>query len=159
MKTILQISTMALLGLLFGLGVNAVSPDPLPIFATSEQFDLEVDPEKTVDSSDIMEIWESGEAIFIDARSEDMFAKGRIPGSFSLPYNSFKGGIPELIDFLPRDQLLVIYCDGADCHASPIVYDKLLEYGFEKGFLKIFNGGWNTWLELEGEVDSDNEEE
>ena len=159
MKTILQIAVMALLGLLFGLGVNAVSPDPLPILATSKQFDLEVDPEKTVEATDIMEIWKSGEAIFLDARSEDMYAKGRIPGAFSLPYTSFKDGMPELIDYLPRDQLLVIYCDGADCHASPIVYDKLLEYGFEKEFLRIFNGGWNDWIELEGEVDSDDDEE
>jgi rhodanese-related sulfurtransferase len=159
MKTILQIATMALLGLLTGLGVNAVSPEPLPLLATSEQFELEVDPEKAVTSSEIMELYESGEAIFIDARSEDMYAKGRIPAAFSLPYNAFKEGMAELDRYLPRDQLVVIYCDGADCHASPIVYDKLLEYGFEEEYLKIFNGGWNDWLELGGEVDSDDEEE
>lgn len=158
-KTILQIAAMACVGFLTGLAVNAVSPEPLPLLAPPEQFELEVDPEKAVTSSEIVEIWESGEAIFIDARSEDMYAKGRIPTAFSLPYDDFEEGMAELDPFLPRDQLVVIYCDGADCHSSEIVYEKFLQYGFEKEFLKIFNGGWNDWLKLGGEVDSDNEEE
>jgi len=159
MKTLAQLLCLSLLGLATGIGLNALSPDPLPLVATAEQFDIEVDEEKSVKSEEILNLWESGEAIFIDARSKENFGEGRIPGALSLPYDSFEEGIPELIDYLPRDQMLVIYCDGSDCHASPIVYEKLLELGFSEEYMKIFNGGWRDWVELGGEIEKDAKDE
>lgn len=157
MRSTLQMMVMSAAGLLLGLGINAVSPESLPIFSTPEQFSVEMDESIQVSSSEIMDLWVSGEAMFIDARSEEAYATGRIPGAFSLPYKGFEDdGVPEMVDYLPRDQLLVIYCDGADCHASQVVYDRLIELGFLPERMKIFHGGWTEWKSIGGEVESEN---
>lgn len=156
MKTILQIVLMGAVGILIGLYANSLASESLPLIADAEQFKMEVAEEIQVASSEIMDLWVSGEALFVDARGEEVYAEGRIPGAFSLPYKGFDdGAVPEMVDYLPRDQLLVIYCDGADCHASQVVYDRLLELGFKPEFMKIFHGGWNEWKETGGETESD----
>ena len=157
MKTFLQLIVMAAAGLAFGILINALSPKPLPLLASAEQFEIEVEEEIQVKSHEILELWESGEALFIDARSEDAFKQGRIPGAFSVPYDSLGEGDPEILKYLPTDQMLVIYCDGADCHASKAVYERLRELGFSEEHMKIFHGGWNEWLKLGGETEADGE--
>lgn len=157
MKTYFRMGLMSLIGILMGLLANAFAPEPLPLLAPEEQFEMDLDEGIQVASSEILDLWVSGEAMFIDARGEEAYSEGRIPGAFSLPYKGFdNGAVPETVDYLPRDQLLVIYCDGADCHASQVVYDRLLELGFSRDRMKIFHGGWNEWKETGGEVESDN---
>jgi rhodanese-related sulfurtransferase len=157
MKTLLQMIFMGAAGTAIGLLANSLSTESLPLLASADQFEMEVDAEIQVASSDIQDLWLSGEALFVDARGADAYAEGRIPGAFSLPYQGFDdGAVPEMVDYLPRDQMLVIYCDGADCHASQVVYDKLLELGFKAEFMKIFHGGWDEWKRSGVEVESDN---
>jgi rhodanese-related sulfurtransferase len=154
MKVFLQMAAMAALSLALGIGTNFLFPEPLPVMAEKSQFAVEVTA-PTTESSDILRIWESGEAFFVDARSEEAFNKGHIPGAFSVPYKQFEEGTtPETVDVLPREQKLIIYCDGADCHASQVVYDALLNLGFQKDMMEIFHGGWTDWNELGGEVES-----
>ncbi len=133
--------------------MNGLAPQPLPMLASADLFKEEVPAGSEVESSDLVALWESGEALFLDARSEEAYSQGHIPGAFSLSYKSFEQGVPEWVNDLPKDQPLVIYCDGADCHASKVVYEKLLELGFEEDKLRIFSGGWTEWVKQGGEVE------
>ena len=154
MRTLLQIAVLFIASMAVGVGVNSLAPKPLPLLANADQFKIKHDgPDTPV--SEIMKIWTEGTAIFLDARSEDEFKKGHIPGAQSAPYKTFEEGkIPEAVEMLRgTDQMLVIYCDGADCHASKVVYDKLLENGFSKEYMKVFEGGWKVWVEAKGEVE------
>ena len=138
-----------------GLAVNALSPEPLPLIASKPQFEVEVSEERRAEHSEITELYESGEAIFVDARAVDFFTEGHIPGAFSIPYKEFEeGSTPEMVDLLPREMTIVVYCDGADCEASTVVADHLLELGFQPDLVRVFHGGWDEWLANEGEVET-----
>ncbi len=157
---IVRILILSIAACVLGVGVNFLAPKPLPLIATAEQFVIEHEEGVEVISSEIMELWNSGTAIFVDSRSEEAFRDGHIPGAFSISYKVIeKGEIPETVDLLPRDQLLVIYCDGADCHSSQVVYDKFEELGFTADKMKIFAGGWVDWLKNNGEIEKGGGEE
>lgn len=153
MRTLSQVTLLCVSGAFLGLAMNALAPEPLPLLASADLFKEAVPEGSDVATSELRELWESGEVLFIDARSEEAFSKGHIPGAFSLPYKAFEQGTPDLVNDLPKDQQLVIYCDGADCHASKVVYEKLLEFGFEEDRLRIFSGGWTEWVKQGGEVE------
>jgi len=152
-KTLSQLFILIIASVVIGLGLNAASKKPLPLIAGPEQFVEEVPEGMSVERTEIMALWESGEATFIDARSAEMFAEGHILGAISLPYELFDEGDPgEALEWLPLDRTLVVYCDGADCDASHVVAESLLDYGFEEQYIRIFAGGWTEWLEMGGEV-------
>src|SRR5207249_8945274 len=53
--------------------------------------------------------------LVIDARTPEAHARGHVPGSINMPHrtiDSFTTGS------LPRDKVLVTYCDGVFCNAS-----------------------------------------
>lgn len=140
--------------------MNWLSPTPLPFIANADQFVIKHAEGVDAKISEILELYNEGTATFVDARSEDEFKKGHIPGALSIPYKALeKGEHPETLDQLPTDQLVVIYCDGADCHASQVVYDKLEELGWTKENMKVFAGGWLEWVNNKLEIEKSEGEE
>lgn len=150
-----KIGVMLSGGLVIGLVVNALASDPLPLLANRGQFQLKIEADRAADSSEIMQLYESG-VLFVDARSQSAYRKGHIPGAILLDYHVFEQDDPDLIDKLelPKDVTIVVYCDGSDCQASHIVADHLLDAGYREDLVKVFSGGWEEWLLLGGEVDS-----
>lgn len=86
----------------------------------------------------------SGEAIFIDSRTQEKFQAGRILGALNMPYEAEVKGDIEGILALPLDRILVIYCDGDECQSSVQLAKALHDQGFLD--LKVFFGGWEEWL-------------
>lgn len=80
-------------------------------------------------------------AIFIDARSRREYVAGHVAGSVHLPFEAFQAAAPPaVLDFLPQDHFLVIYCDGGDCDASRNVRRMLRTHGYTE--MRIFEPGW-----------------
>lgn len=88
------------------------------------------------------DLFESEEALFIDARHEFEYAHGHIPGALNLPISEFDAR-RTVVDFLPKDRILITYCDGVECNSSINLATKLHEAGFSG--VRIFFGGWNEW--------------
>ena len=84
-----------------------------------------------------------GSALFIDARHASDFNAGHIKGAVSIPLQEIRKNSPILSD-LPRDRLLVAYCDGEGCSSSIELAKLLYRSGFSN--VKVFFGGWNEWL-------------
>jgi len=82
-------------------------------------------------------------AIFLDARSEEAYIMGHIPGSVNLPYGDFDGVYPQISPLLSKDALLIAYCDGSDCQSSIVLTNRLSTMGY--GHVKVFFGGWQAW--------------
>ncbi len=77
--------------------------------------------------------------IVIDARTPEAFAKGHVPGSINLPYRK----IDETTTMsLPRDTVLVTYCEGVFCNASTKAAAKLTALGFR---VKEMLDGLDGW--------------
>lgn len=88
------------------------------------------------------QIFESGKAVFIDARHEFDYKLGHIKGAMNVPLKEFETHKQSVVVY-PIDQLLVSYCDGADCNSSIELAAKLHAIGFIN--VKIFYGGWREW--------------
>ena len=94
------------------------------------------------DPSDLHEDLEAGcdEFVVLDARSRESYARGHIPGAINFPHREMDA---ESIKRLPRNQLIVTYCDGIGCNASTKAALKLARFGFR---VKELIGGIDWWV-------------
>ena len=87
----------------------------------------------------------SGSAIFIDARDTEDFKNGHIKNSINIPYDYYED-YEEIIDGLDDASIYIIYCSGGECSLSIDLADYLFsEKLFEK--VLVFEGGWPEWKE------------
>jgi rhodanese-related sulfurtransferase len=88
-----------------------------------------------------------GLIIFVDARDEDHYRDGHIPGAYELnPYHPEK----ELPQVLPLCQIaaqVVVYCTGGDCEDADSTALLLRDAGVPVPKLFVFGGGYNEWSE------------
>jgi ArsR family transcriptional regulator len=68
-----------------------------------------------------------GVVTLIDARPQEEFAAGHLPGAISLPLGELKRRLREL----PRDQDIVAYCRGQYCVLSYEAVAELRKQGFK----------------------------
>lgn len=77
--------------------------------------------------------------VVIDARSAESYALEHIPGAISFPHRQMN----ELTTAsLPKDKVMVVYCDGIGCNASTKGAFKLASLGFRT---KELTGGIDWW--------------
>jgi rhodanese-related sulfurtransferase len=93
------------------------------------------------------ELFEAGEAQFVDARKRENFIAGHIPYAINLPSSSFSSGWPDEIQRLVKELKVLVYCDGLGCDASQAVAKHLIRYGFKR--VLIIEAGYPGW-EREG---------
>ncbi len=77
--------------------------------------------------------------VIVDARTPEAYAAGHVPGAVNLPHRSMD---PASTAFLPKDKLMVVYCDGIGCNASTKGALKLTQLGFRA---KELLGGLDWW--------------
>lgn len=91
--------------------------------------------------------------LWLDARPQDQFAQGRIPGAKPLSEQAFDQQLFDLLETLQTNTLpVVIYCAGERCEASRKVRQRLLET-LPLENVRILKGGWKAWVEAGREVE------
>lgn len=93
--------------------------------------------------------------IFVDAREPREFDEGRIPGAMNLPPDAFTNGSKEWNRFFQtygKDEIIVVYCGGGDCHASESVAAFLGNAGFTH--VHIFEAGFPGWTGAKKDVET-----
>lgn len=91
----------------------------------------------------LVEHYEAGTALIVDARLRRQYREGHIPGAFHLEFGMFQSGMPDVVDILRAGLPIIIYCDGGDCDASHKVKIMLERYGLDD--LYVFTPGWEAW--------------
>lgn len=89
-----------------------------------------------------LDLFQAGNAVFVDSRHAFDYKLGHILGALNLPLSDYDSS-PEAVRSLPRNKTLVTYCDGAECNSSIELATKLKEAGFSD--VRVFFGGWNEW--------------
>lgn len=92
----------------------------------------------------------SGGAVFLDAREPDEYYVGHIYGSKNVPYEELEDYLA-ILDSLPRDTIVITYCDGQGCELSINLSRELLKRGFQRVY--TFYDGWREWIKLGYPVD------
>lgn len=97
-----------------------------------------------IDIEEAKFLYDSGKAIFIDARALNEYEESHIKSAISIPVNMMMENIPKYKDKL-KNKVLVTYCHGIGCHLSDRVAYTLFDNGYRK--ICIFFSGWPKWVE------------
>lgn len=88
-------------------------------------------------------LYEGTKNYLIDARGAEKFAQGHISNAVNYYGGEVQSRIPDLLANVPRDRVILIYCDGGECELSHHVADVLKQFGYGPVF--IYTGGWAEW--------------
>jgi rhodanese-related sulfurtransferase len=87
--------------------------------------------------------WGDG-ALWIDARPEEEFARGHVPGAMPLNEDEWNALLPGLLAAWSPGRKLVVYCSRQSCNASHAVAERLRhEAGLKNVY--VLEGGWEEW--------------
>ena len=102
----------------------------------SSKFEIE-------DATQARQIFDSGNVLFVDARTSDDYDDGHIPGAVSLPVGQFDEHIDAFLDQHNIEQPIVTYCSGRTCEDSHILAKLLMDFGYSD--VKVFIDGYPGW--------------
>ncbi len=146
---------------IFLLGISIISAITVNFFSPAGialvgQWDESLDVIAEKDKSDVFsgeleikhvkiakQIYDSDEAVFVDARSLKDFEDGHIKGAESLPLGQFDNLIDGFKEKYPADTFIVTYCSGRTCDDS----HKLEQLLFDNGYVtvSVFTDGYQGW--------------
>jgi rhodanese-related sulfurtransferase len=89
------------------------------------------------------QIYDSGKALFVDARSFEDFENGHIKGAESLPLGQFDEHIGAFRKKYPANNFIVTYCSGRTCNDSHRLEQLLFDHGYVN--VSIFIDGYQGW--------------
>jgi len=99
----------------------------------------------TINLAQAYEIFQQGQALFVDARNADEYEELHISGAVNLSiFDLNTHGTRALAGSAP-DRQLVVYCGQVSCNAALEVAEKLQSRGFTR--VTVFLGGFRAWDE------------
>ncbi len=156
-KTIKEIVILVGVSLTAAFLVNYFSPngialmgqwkESLGVISAKAKNDVVINAWEIEDVKDAKKIFDSGKAVFVDARSQINFEEGHIKGAISLPVGQFELMIENFKGAYPLSQQIVTYCSGRTCDDSHRLALLLFEHGFDN--ISVFIDGYPGW-EAEG---------
>ncbi len=83
-------------------------------------------------------------ALWLDARSEEQFTRGHVPGAMLLNEDDWHSLLPPVLGAWSPERKLVVYCSRQTCDASHVVAERLRK---EAGLPNVYvlEGGWEEW--------------
>jgi len=160
--TIAQALVFLLLGIALGCGVNAVrtkghidigrdyftppthgdpgttkptsQPIPYAVLTFEQLVQLYDDPKR-----------QTGEYLFVDAREDEDYNAGHIPGAIQCDHYQLDRFIDNVLQFAAVAEKVVVYCKGGDCEDSLMVCADLEARDILRERLFLFAGGWDEW--------------
>jgi rhodanese-related sulfurtransferase len=87
-----------------------------------------------------------GGVLWLDARPNEEFAQGHVPGALSLNEDNWNGLLPAVLAAWKPEGKVVVYCSRKSCNASHGVAERLRnEAGLKNVY--VLPGGWEEWEE------------
>ena len=95
------------------------------------------------DANTAKDIYDTGEAVFVDARSYEAFINGHIKNAVSIPTNQFFDFIDHFKTKHPSTTPVITYCSGRECNDSHELAQYLIGEGYAN--VKVFIDGYQGW--------------
>jgi rhodanese-related sulfurtransferase len=146
-KTIKEIIILVGVSVILALVVNTLSPRGIALVGRWDTVNLVGDTAgqaKIIDSvAWAKSLFDKGDVLYVDARSQNDYENGHIPGAVSLPMGQFEAGIEFFLNRYPPEQPIVTYCSGRTCEDSHDLAQALSDLGFTN--VRIFIDGFLGW--------------
>jgi rhodanese-related sulfurtransferase len=101
-----------------------------------------------VSSNKMQAIVVGNNAVILDTRLERDYQAGHIANAVHLPINSSEEMYAQAISGLPKDKMIVLYCQSAGCKFAETMAIRLKDDGFSN--VAVFRGGWVEWQKING---------
>ena len=127
-------------------GTNSTAPASPPSLAAQERpQELQVvDRLRTVELFHNSHL-KAGAIVFIDARDEEHYLGGHVPGAYEFdPYHPEKY-FPAVLPVCQAAEQIVVYCNGGDCDDSKTAALLLRDVGIANRKIFIYGGGITEW--------------
>ena len=157
MKTVKEVSILIGVSMIAAFGVNLFSPrgialvgqwdTSLGVVNAREKNDVVMDQLEIDDVTDAKTLYDSGNVLFVDARSREDYSDGHIKGAYSLPVGEFDEQIDKFLELFELDKPIVTYCSGRTCEDSHHLAQLLIARGYQNTSVMI--DGFPGW-EAEG---------
>jgi len=89
--------------------------------------------------------YEPGLVVFIDARDDQHYAAGHIPGAWQFHHYRPEKYLPDVLPACLTAQQVVVYCGGGDCEDSESASIMLRDAGVRGENLFVYAGGIAEW--------------
>lgn len=83
--------------------------------------------------------------IFIDARDEEHYDKGHVPGAYLFDYYHPENYLATVLPACQVAEDIVVYCNGGDCEDSELASTFLRDAGIPPVKLWVYGGGMSEW--------------
>ena len=164
--TFKQFVLLAVVAGALGLGVNLISPNKIAYIGEYRELSngdgpivpptaAPGDPPFIALNEAYLE-YTSGKTIFIDARDDEEYVCGTIPGAVHIPFEYMPDGdlaayFDQKFNDAPKDTKLITFCSGEECDLSLHLGRNLQDFGYTNVY--VFFGGAREWekagLEIE----------
>lgn len=140
--------TPALIGLagVIAVGVNLWRTDGIALignWSVAARFSDTAGQSLIIGLEQAAQLFAQNEALFVDARPENLYAQGHIRGALSLPWEKVDRYFVEVADQLDVLKPIITYCDGETCDLSHELALFLKETGFKN--VRVLVNGWTVW--------------
>ena len=92
--------------------------------------------------------YEQGLIVFVDARDDEHFAAGHIPGAWQLNHYRPENYLPAVLPACLAALKVVVYCTGGQCEDSEFTAIMLRDAGIQRESLFVYAGGITEWTAL-----------
>ena len=105
---------------------------------------------QTVSSNEVAELfrdnrYQQGLIVFVDARDDDHYHSGHIPGAWQFNHYRAEQFVPTVLPLCLTAQKVVVYCTGGACEDSEFTAIMLRDGGVAKENLYVYAGGITEW--------------
>ncbi len=130
-------------------GSNAAPVDPLE--AVRQR--LQKQGLQLVSSNEVVALfrdprYEPGLVVFVDARDDEHYTAGHIPGAWQFHHYRPEKYLPDVLPVCLAAQQVVVYCGGGDCEDSEFAAIMLRDARVPREKLFVFAGGYTEWTKL-----------
>jgi len=146
LKIIRQMGGILLLGSLLGLSVNLLRSGTLPLiqnWSPEAQLSLDNGDSFAISLDEAEALYCSLAAVFLDARSRELYDEGHIQGALSLPWDEYEKHYSSIMEGFPLATPVIVYCDGVSCGLSKELALALLDKGYAN--VRVLVNGWTLW--------------
>lgn len=145
-KTIRDAMWVSIVALVLAGSAYMLRPHKLPLVPPAEDeaiMDAAEGGIAFIGLEDAIRHFEQGTAVFADARSLPAFEAGHIRGALHLAPQEFDLWSSQVFSEIAVDQMIITYCDGAQCALGHELAEKFAWLGYEN--VVILKDGWSRW--------------
>jgi rhodanese-related sulfurtransferase len=89
--------------------------------------------------------YQQGLVVFIDARDEEHYADGHIPGAYPLDRYHPEKDLADDLAPCQSAEIIVVYCTGGECEDAEFTALMLRDAGLPNQKLFVYGGGFDDW--------------